>query len=215
MILASPTEPKAIISGLRAQTSSTPEKYGVDFLWETKHGLAGVQRKQFPGDFLSSVADGRLAKEMLQITQIPLRMLLVEGRPNFTVDGYLIYSPNHKVHESIRRRITKSQIRHTFWNIINSHDVILQRTTDHEDTIATIRDWHMWTSMEDHGQCVRPTSKVNTLAYLLQGIPTIGPKTVKLILDFIPTPLDWTIDPAHIPGLEKHQIKEMRSALEA
>jgi ERCC4-type nuclease len=66
-----------------------PERLGADVLWRSPHwGLVGVQRKE-AADFVSSVHDGRLAKESQQMSRLGLAVLMLEGRFRWTTDGEL------------------------------------------------------------------------------------------------------------------------------
>lgn len=87
-VLVAPTEP----ASLRAlgKVSSTPEKFGADFLLTSpSYGTVGVQRKEM-NDFVASVRDGRLGKELAQMKALGLGVLLIEGKPQWTVDGSLM-----------------------------------------------------------------------------------------------------------------------------
>lgn len=81
-----PTE-RPPISSL-GQVSSLSEKFGVDILWESKHGLCGVQRKE-QMDLVSSVRDGRLGREFEQMAQLKARFLVIEGQPAWDRSGNL------------------------------------------------------------------------------------------------------------------------------
>ena len=66
MLLVAPTEPPQLKK--LGKVSSVPESYGLDYMFITHNSLiSGVQRKQFPGDFTSSLNDGRLGKEIVQM----------------------------------------------------------------------------------------------------------------------------------------------------
>ena len=77
-ILCSPTEPRSLVAEL-GKTSGKPEQYGVDFMWMSHGFWYGVQRKQYPNDLEASLNDGRLQKELGQITQLEQAFFVLEG----------------------------------------------------------------------------------------------------------------------------------------
>jgi len=69
-MLVAPTEPMTLKA--LGTVSLVPEDYGSDFLWASPvFGLVGVQRKE-ASDFVASVMDGRLDKELAQMKQLGL-----------------------------------------------------------------------------------------------------------------------------------------------
>ena len=86
--MVSPAEPPWLRVIANA-VNQMPENYGVDFLWHGQGGLWGVQRKQFPEDFLASRSDGRLAKEIQQMQALHTRFLLLEGHGTWLPNGFL------------------------------------------------------------------------------------------------------------------------------
>lgn len=71
--------------------SALCEQYGSDFLILCPIGMVGVQRKEIH-DLIASRADGRLARELAQMKQLDVGVLLVEGRLKWTSDGTLATS---------------------------------------------------------------------------------------------------------------------------
>src|SRR5690606_14823963 len=87
-VLVSPAEPPAFHD--LGPLSSIPESWGADFLIPHPPDLIGVQRKQFPGDFLSSLGDGRLSTSLIGLTHLSGRILVLEGYGAWTPDGWLV-----------------------------------------------------------------------------------------------------------------------------
>lgn len=85
-MFCSPAEPKSL-QGLGTY-SPLCEAYGCDFLITCPVGLVGVQRKEVH-DLIASRGDGRLARELAQMKQLDIAILLVEGRLKWTSDGLL------------------------------------------------------------------------------------------------------------------------------
>ena len=83
-MLASPTEPKQLRD--LGTTSSIPENHGADFLIVAQKRRIGVQRKQFPGDLLASLNDGRLYNQIPHLSELDHALLIVEGHGRWTDD---------------------------------------------------------------------------------------------------------------------------------
>ena len=55
-----------------------------DFQLYTERGIVTAERKKFPGDFIASVSDGRLARECAAMREIgDYRIVISEGRPKY------------------------------------------------------------------------------------------------------------------------------------
>ena len=92
MILVSPTDRELLaLLGDRAISHTLPEQHGADVLVVVAgRGKLALQRKTFPDDFLASLEDGRLARELAGLSRTQCPVLIVEGRPQWTADGHLL-----------------------------------------------------------------------------------------------------------------------------
>jgi ERCC4-type nuclease len=89
-ILASPSEPSELREALGTLNNPLCEDKGADYLAPTAKGLLGIQRKQIPSDFLASLEDGRLARELPHLArEVDLPILLLEGAFDYNSDGWL------------------------------------------------------------------------------------------------------------------------------
>src|SRR5215472_11777188 len=103
-MLISPTEPAEF--RVLGEVSSVPELYGADFLmYGPKIGRVGVQRKEI-NDFVASIRDDRLAKEVAQLKSLNVGMLVLEGGVEWTNDGSLL---------STRSPLSRAQFLGTLW----------------------------------------------------------------------------------------------------
>jgi ERCC4-type nuclease len=199
-VLVSPTEPPL----LRAlgKVSLVPESYGCDFLFASPiFGLVGVQRKEIK-DFVASVQDGRLAKELGQMKQLGLSLLVLEGRPTWTNDGLLTStSTQWTVHQHLG----------TLWSVQLSGCWIAS-SQELTGTSTLISAFMRWTAKQRHtglenrvGPLSDEWGKVGSREWgihLLQGFKGIGPVQAAAILDhFGGLPLQWTVD-----GLDLQQV---------
>lgn len=198
------------------RVSLTPERFGADVLWASKLGTVGVQRKTI-SDMLASVTDGRLSKEVSQLQTLDLRVLVLEGRPTWTVDGELV--------NPWGQRWTRSQHRRFLWSMRLS-GVWVEWSDDLADTCALVKDLEAWSSKAKHGSLMRRPGakgawgKATTRewsSHLLQSFDGVGADLAERILDkFGGPPLEWTVSQEElmrVHGLGKVKAKRMIDAL--
>ena len=195
-----------------------PEQYGVDFLWGSPvFGLVGVQRKEL-SDFVASVMDGRLNKELGQMKQLGLSMMVLEGKVSWTNDGYAMWT---------RTRWSISQHLGKLWSaqlngcwIASSHEAI--------ETSTLIYAFMRWTAKQRHTGSESRTGpdsdewgKVGNrewAIHLLQGFRGIGPRQAAAIYDHFGTvPLRWDVgvfDLMEVDGIGEKRADGMIAALD-
>lgn len=192
-----------------------PEKYGVDFLFATTLGLAGCQRKEMT-DLVASVQDGRLSKELSQMQGLALSLLMVEGRPQWTRDGFLLGARSWTMAQHVGVLLS-----------VQSRDV-WYLTTDSMDTSCEVLVYlEKWLSKAGHGALRTRPKPQGTWGkadnrewgiHLLQSFDGIGPEVAGRIYDtFKGVPLQWTvedIDLMAVKGVGKIRAEKMMKALE-
>lgn len=178
--------------------SNLPELHGCDVLiFNTEpSSIIGFQRKEV-NDFISSLSDGRLVKEIGQIKSSSLlsySVLILEGNFIWTTEGKLAtgYSPQF-TKTSLRSIITGIQIQ----------GILFHSSTDIRDTVNLIHNVSTYLSKSDHSSLSRRPKtdlknswgRVTNEAFaihLLQSWPGIGPNTAKAIFNhFGKVPLLW------------------------
>jgi ERCC4-type nuclease len=212
-MLISPAEP----AKLRAigNVSSLPEKYGADFLFPSARGLVGVQRKEIK-DFIASVRDGRLGKELVQMQQLPYKTLILEGRIQWTNDGRLMNGQvdwNKGQHYSSLMSVQDSNVR-------------LLSTDSMADTIELIQKMETWLQKETHtsflnrekpkGKWGRANSK-EWMWHLYQSFDGIGLGTAKAIHEYfegVPI-LKWTVSYEELLAVDGIGPKRAASLIES
>lgn len=220
MILVSPAEPKSIKLLMRDKgiVDGLPEKYGADFLFAAQGEWVAVQRKTMD-DFLASLEDGRLAQEIPLLRQAAFAVVLLEGWPQFTTDGYLL--------DKFRKHYTREQIRNALRSLYWAHGLGVERTESPEDTVAAVLELRRWLSKSEHRSLLtRPKHLVGTWGiktsrewgiWVLQGFPGIGPTLAAAIFDhFGEVPLVWATtlqELMEIPGIGKKRAVELWKAL--
>lgn len=215
-MLISPTEP----APLRAigRTSMVPERFGCDILWPSRLGLVGVQRKEMPGDFLSSVSDGRLANQVARMVGLGIKVLVLEGRPNWTSEGVLL--------NDWGQPWTRAQHRRFLWSM-RFQGVWVDWSDGLGDTIEVVQDMVVWSRKKDHRSLQRRPAargawgKANSREWqmhLLQSFDGIGPVQAEKIIDSFEgaVPLAWTVDEKElemVPGIGKKKAQRMVDAI--
>lgn len=193
-MLIAPTEPPALRA--TGTVSLTPERHGVDVLWGAKDiGLIGVQRKVFPGDFLASMDDGRLSKELSQMRALNIGVLVLEGRPTWTTFGELLG-------QRWGKRWTR-QAHRAFLMSVRMKGVWVEWTDHLDDTIDFLQVMEKWAAKSKHQSLSsRPGPKRDSwnrltdrdyALHMIQGWPDVGPELAGRIFDRFGVPLALTV----------------------
>jgi ERCC4-type nuclease len=212
-VLVSPTEPKSFRD--LGQVSSVPEQYGVDFLWVSPSGKVGVQRKEV-NDLVASLRDGRLGKELSQMESLDTKVVIVEGVPQWSVDGYLLTA----------RSFTQDQMFGVLFSLA-AQSVWSFQTRDASDTAHCLRSMQGWLNKTRHTS-LRNRPKANGAwgtadnrewgIHLLQSFSGIGVDTAGRIFDYFGgVPLRWTVsqvDLQDVRGVGRTRAAKMMNALQ-
>lgn len=200
--------------------SSLPEKWGCDVLIRTNRLWVGVQRKAIP-DFIASIMDGRLAKEVQQMAacgRLDIKCLLIEGEPQFTTDGVYMGS-------GYGSQFTMAQFRGVLWSA-RERGLWVDFTKSITETRVWLKMMEQWAGKDKHaaldrrpaafGAWGKPDSREFGI-HLLQGLPNVGPELAARIFDhYGGVPWTWAVtaeELMEIPGVGKKRAKDMLSAL--
>lgn len=193
---------------------------GCDILYYsyTPFTLIGIQRKEI-NDFIASINDGRLEKELGQIEEAPLShaILILEGPIQYTNDGNLTSGT-----------FTKASLRNVLTSI-QSRSIISIVTDDIMDTQRTIITTCEYLVKPNHTTLLRRpktsrnswgnTNSESFASHLLQSFPNIGYTTaIAIYKHFGHIPLQWECDVAElvsIPGIGKKTAEQLIAALKA
>lgn len=194
-VLISPTEPEEAPSRLGGVTSSLCEQRGADYLIYSKAGIWGGQRKEVPHDFISSMADGRMARETTLLGGLHFAEIICEGPFEYYFDGHLITSPKVPV------KYTKTQVEGMKFDIRFVKGIPIVYTEDFDDTMNYIKHLERLLSAEKHlGLFRRPKAKgawgipteSERGSWILQGFSGVGVGLAdKIIEHFGRVPLAW------------------------
>ncbi|MGH2640039.1 MAG: ERCC4 domain-containing protein [Rhabdochlamydiaceae bacterium] len=226
--LISPTEHSPHIQSL-GRVSSLPERHGCDILAFTHTLISpciGYQRKTIP-DLLSSLADGRLSKELSQIrasSLLSIPILIIEG----TIQWTLGTSTTQQTLLISSMPFTRAQYIGLLLSL-NGRGIRVLTSSSVEDTIQVVL-----TSSSYYGKSSRlssldrrpkPLGKWGMVSsrdfasHLLQSFPTIGPVTAEAILTYFGrVPMTWTVtidELLTVPGIGRKTAIELINALSA
>jgi ERCC4-type nuclease len=194
-------------------SSSLPERYGADVFFVASGRKHGVQRKA-TGDFVASVMDGRLHREVAQMTRLDVAVLCVEGRFVWTDEG-MWAGPS---------RWDRFRHRQYLFDL-QSRGIWTMETDTVNETAEVCRELERWARKVKHSGPdhrpgpVGPWGKLTSKDYachLLQGIDGIGPELAGRIVDaFGRAPIGWTVPPAEweVAGIGPERVRKLTEAL--
>lgn len=230
--MVSPQEPDY----LRAlgTVHALPEKYGSDFMWAAQGGMWGIQRKEFPNDFLASRShmekhtregpDGnkivtnqpedRLARELQQMQALQERILLLEGFGHWLPNGFLSSDFRQYHIAQLTEFLLSIQVRREF-------DVTWLWVPGPEHTQATIEYLVRWSLNRDPQSSlirrVKPRwgtrDSRDYKRHILMGVEGLGPTLADAILDHLDGQLPFRLTPGlqltQIPGIGPGMAKRI------
>lgn len=212
-MLVSPTESAAMRA--LGTVSWKAEDWGADVFWVSRKRTWGVQRKALK-DLVASVDDGRLAKELLQMSSLDVAILMLEtgerggGGPREMPNGQLAGLGGYG------RPWTGKQLRGVLWGVAD-RGVRIELTRDEGETIRRVLELEAWSRKERHesarGRGMAPVDVFGKrgnreyATFILQGLPGIGLQTAGAIYDhFKGMPLQWACtreELLKVPGVGK------------
>lgn len=222
-IFHSPTERGTVIrtltrvaeaDGIRVVSSGLPEPRGVDFLWLDAQGdWRGVQRKELH-DFLASLDDGRLAREIAQMNaHVTMPTLVLEGR--------LQYANGTLMTKGWTRNVTYGSLQRRLLTIAD-RNVSIFFTNEASQTAEWIMAYYTWSMQESHETAShrpKPTNDWGKLTnadwqvHLLQGLDGVGAKTARAIIETLgrcPLRVDATVEELMtVPGVGRATARKI------
>lgn len=216
-MLISPSEP-ARLRSIGKVSRKHEEKYGVDVWWCARGKTFGVQRKEL-GDFLASINDGRLKTDRAKMKLLDHAVLLLEGKPRWSLDGQLLSGSGYS------HRWTRTQHRNYLLSVQND-GIMVDYTDDLDDTVLRIQEMQRW-SEKDHQSGKgrpKPVSSWGKAGYrefqihLLTSFDGIGPGQAEAILEYFGrVPMHWSVgvkELQQVAGIGPVRAKRLMAALE-
>ena len=215
MLLVAPTEPRLLAR--LGTISPVPETYGADYLFLVGNGLVGIQRKEVT-DLVASAHDGRLGKELAQMTQLDQAICCVEG--DWLWDG-----------QGVSRLVRGRPFTLAQWNGIQlSHQangVWMVTTPNLLGTVEFLEHLPAWLQREDHlslfsrpkarGRWGTPSS-AEWAVHFWQAFEGIGIVTARNLVAHLGLPFRFTCtleDLVAVPGIGKPTAARLMAALES
>lgn len=213
--LVAPTEPTTLKNAGRV--SSTPEKFGADVLLIGSNGegpvRVGVQRKTV-SDFLASVEDNRLAKEVQQMRRLDMAFLVIEGSFRWGTDG--------KMPQNWGRQWTQAQVYGILWSM-QAEGIMFGQVDNTTQFVAYVELLASWVSKPRHRFGDRRSKQKTELwgkmdsrdfgSWVLQGLPGLGPEIAERIWDhFNGMPFGWNVsqeEMLEIPGIGPKTVEKL------
>lgn len=178
------------------ESSARPENAGCDFMWRAQGAWWGVQRKQLD-DFLASLNDGRLTKEVGQMkAAVTLPVVVLEGKILF-INGVLASAKQWRGQKDITRDGWNGRILS-----LMHMGVHVQYTADRADTARYVCNYFRWSERDTHHTATtRPmpkdewgsVSNEDFQIHLLTALPAIGPTLAKRIVRAIGMPFSLDV----------------------
>jgi len=220
-ILIAPSEPSKARDLLEAITSPLCEQKGADYLIYSRYGIWGGQRKEVPHDFISSMTDGRMARETTLLAQLAFPEVICEGPFEYFYNQTLMTSPK------VPTKYNRIQIEGMKLDIRLVKGVPIVYTDNLDDTIAYIKMVEKFLAAEKHtGLFRRPKAKgawgtpleaSEQASWILQGLPGVGVGLADNILKHynrLPIKWDTTYDELlRVPKIGVSRAKKLWSAL--
>lgn len=215
-MLVSSTEP--FIFKSLGTSSITPERYGCDFLIIKGKAKTGVQRKRFPEDLISSLADGRLYEQVHLMGKLDRAIILFEGYGKWTGDGELLDFA----------RFTKQQFYSLIMSLAFEFGIEVLVVRDMKETQEFLIALESWAGKDRHSSLrTRPGPSKDSWGrigvkeygmHLLQSFPGVGPELAGRIWDhFNGVPIVWEIEGPHelqaIAGIGKQKASQIYQTL--
>ena len=192
MILISPSEPAELRSALKATNSALCEQLGADILAPTDKGLVGLQRKTV-SDFIASLEDGRLAREIPLLTcGVTFPMLLLEGGFTF-IDDHLCLNGRFT-------RYTKQGVNNLMRSLNYVNGIAIERSVNLAETPSVVNELIAFMGKEHKSLLKRPKlqgawgrpSAHEALGYFYQGLPGVGVVLSQSLMKAYPSPSSLT-----------------------
>lgn len=217
-----------IVSGLEPDAlkalgtvAGVPENYGADILIVERGIKVGIQRKQFPGDFLSSLADGRLYEQLHALQELDHAFLLIEGFGRWTLEGEL-------VHDTFTH-FTKKQYHGLIASVQMEFGIAVMQVRDLGETCIYLVHLEEWLQKETHNSLRTRPGPPRTAwgtrdnrafgLHFLQSFPGVGVELAGRIYDhFGGVPVDWAVADwkalTVVPGIGKEKAQRIWKVLE-
>jgi len=192
MMLISPSEPVELRHSLGASNNPLCEEKGADILAPTGKGLLGIQRKETPSDFLASLEDGRLARELPLLSKgVDFPILLLEGTFSYDTDDCLRIGGRPS-------RYSRGGIKNLLRSVFYSQGICVEYSGSLSETPTVVNELIDYLGHDHISLLTRPKlqgvwgkpSASERMCYFYQGVPGVGVVLAQGLARVFSTPAD-------------------------
>jgi len=161
----------------------------------TEGGTIGLERKKVPGDLLSSVTDGRLAREILAMREeCQYMFILLHGKVRYRYDGTV-----NTGRRRWGRTWTKKGLRNLYRTLQVVEGCYLEYPENNRELVDAVNELQVYFDTTDHFSLKgRPSMKTDWVVptrtervrYFYDGLPSVGIIEAKRLTTRFPDPLD-------------------------
>lgn len=215
-MFVSPAEPEKLRRNRKVSTLC--EQRGADFLFVAHGQWVGIQRKEVK-DLLASVADGRLQRELGMLQDCTYRILIVEGKVQWTTEGVMVTN-------GYGRPWTKRQWWGALWTV-RSKGIWVEFTESIDDTDYCVDSIEVWFGKDRHASLDRRPGPVSLWGkpsnedyqrHLVMGLPGVGPELAdRIVREFKGVPFGWRVgedELMRVEGIGKVKARKIYECLE-
>ena len=164
-----------------------------DMVLYTEAGKIGIERKQCPGDLLSSVSDGRLNREILAMREeCNISVILLQGNIRYNKNGTVKLGKRTSYHW------TDKGIKNLFRTIQYVEGCYLESARNSVELVQVVNDLQEYFDKKDHTSLKSRTriqtnwlvpSKDERVVYFYSGLPGLGITGARKLYERFSTPL--------------------------
>lgn len=206
------------------RASNHPEDFGCDLLFYLRGTTStsrprrfGIQRKELK-DFVASVHDGRLQREVHMMVGLEQGLLVIEGLPRWTLDGDLMLG-------GYAQQWTRQSHMGILWSI-QDRGIWISQTNEIEETAMVCQMFEAWAKKEKHRALDQRPGPANAYGtptnrdfqrHLIQGLQGFGPELADTILDTVGMPFGMCVSDEEllkVPGLGVKKLAKMKKAFD-
>ena len=190
MLISSTESPAFRALGI---STTKPEEYGADAFWVARKQTWGVQRKELK-DYVASVDDGRLAKELLQMSSLDHAFLILETGERGGGAPREMPSTQLAGLGKFGRAWTGAQLRGTLYGVMD-RGVHVVYVKDEAETIQRVVELVAWSKKARHesarGRGMAPVDVFGKrdqrtyACWVLTSLPGVGMEMAGRIFDHL------------------------------
>jgi ERCC4-type nuclease len=188
-----PNEPRSVKNLFGETAIEEPMPYDMQLC--TKRGMIPIERKEIPSDFLASVLDGRLSRQIVSMREAsPIYVLLLHGEFIFGRDGSL--SLNHGNQKS---NWTRKAIRNLKRTIQYVEGAFIEEAHDDNELVEVVTTLQEYFDAAHHfSMKSRPSiesdwfipQRDDRILNFYQGLPGVSVIRARTLFKSYPRPLD-------------------------